>query len=188
MLYDRVLKDDIEVYINYRVSALNSSVENSCIYFNGTANLFTSFSSYSKSLSDCVSSLKALTGVNDYYTLSFIFNVYKSYVRCASDRLLHCVDTFSDLFTLKFVTTFISDSCDVYENYKHSLRCRDIVPLTACFQHSNTAMRIFQSLDKLCDIYTYFLEDIQLLREKDFQKAESLREMLRTYNYPTDLC
>ena len=117
-----------------------------------------------------------------------MFVIYKDYVRCSSDLMLPYVDVFSDLFTVDFVKNFLINSCNTYQNYNRSLFYGKVTPLVNCFDHSDTAKALFRCLDTLSDVFSNFREDLQLLRESDFQKSEELREMLRKYNFPTDLC
>lgn len=188
ILYDRVMIKDVDLFVSYKFDSLYRSIENVTPYFDTSISRCKSFLPYADSLSDCVSSLKHITGVDDRFTLAYMFVIYKDYVRCSSDLMLPYVDTFSDLFTINFVEKFIINSCNTYQNYKQSLEYNKLIPLVHCFSHSDTAKAIFSCLDRLCDIFSYFREDLQLLRESDFQNAERLREMLRTYKYPTNLC
>lgn len=188
LLYDRVMIKDDDVFLSYKLDSLYRSIENVTPYFDTSITRCKSFLPYSDSLSDCVSKLKDITGVDDRFTLAYMFVIYKDYIRCSSDLMLPYVDTFSDLFTINFVEKFIVNSCNTYQNYKQSIEYNKLVPLVHCFYHSDTAKSVFNCLNRLCDIFSYFREDLQLLRESDFQKAESLREMLREYKYPTDLC
>lgn len=188
LLYDRVLDKDDDTFVSYKLACLNRSIENCIPYFDTSISRCSSFLRYSNSLSDCVEQLKKLTGVDDRYTLSYMFCVYKDYIRCSSDRMLTYVETFYDLFSFDFVKNFIIQSTNTYQNYLNTLQYNKSRPLVDCWSHSDIVKHIFACLNRLCDIYTLFREDIQLLREKDFQKAESLREMLRDYKYPTNLC
>lgn len=188
MLYDRVMIKDDSSYLDYKLEQLNKSIERSCMFFDNSVLTFKVMSPNAETLYNTVAKLKYVTGIDDTYTLSYMFQVYKNYVRCASDKLLYCVDTFNDLFTVDFVKNFLIDSLDVYKNYKDSLDYNKVFPITSCFTHSDTARAIFDCLNILCDVYSYFLEDIQLIRESDFQKQEKVRELLRTYNYPVNLC
>ena len=187
-LYDRVMIKDDSSFVVYKLEQLNKSVERSCMFFDSTALTFKSMSKYADVLYNTVDKLKSVTGIDDTYTLSYVFQVYKNYVRCASDRLLYCVETFNDLFTVDFVEQFLIKSLDVYQNYKDSLDYNKSFPIISCFTHNDTARAVFDCLNVLCDVYSYFLEDIQMIRESDFQKAETIREMLREYNYPVNLC
>ena len=187
-LYDRVLIKDDDTFVTYKLNALNRSIENSRPYFDTSISHCQSFLPYSRSLSDCIASLKSLTSIDDSYTLAYIFVIYKDYVRCSSDLMLPYVNVFSDLFTVDFVKNFLVNSCDTYQNYKRTLFYGKTLPLINCFDHSDTAKVLFRCLDTLCDVFSNFREDLQLLRERDFQKSEELREMLRKYNFPTDLC
>lgn len=188
MLYDRVMIKDDFSYLDYKLEQLNKSVERSCMFFDNSALSFKTIAPNAETLYNTVEKLKSLTCIDDSYTLSYMFQVYKNYVRCASDKLLYCVDTFNDLFTIAFVKNFLIDSLNVYKNYKDSLEYNKVFPITLCFTHNDTARAIFDCLNILCDVYSYFLEDIQLIRESDFQKQEKVRELLRTYNYPVNLC
>lgn len=187
-LYDRVMIKDDSSFLDYKLEQLNKSIERSCMFFDNSALSFKTIAPNAETLYNTVLKLKSITGIDDTYTLSFMFQVYKSYVRCASDKLLYCVDTFNDLFTVDFVKNFLVDSLNVYKNYKDSLEYNKVFPITSCFTHNDIARAIFDCLNILCDVYSYFLEDIQLIRESDFQKQEKVRELLRTYNYPVNLC
>lgn len=187
-LYDRIMIRDDSSYLDYKLEQLNKSIERSCMFFDNSALSFKAIAPNAETLYNTVAKLKSVTGIDDTYTLSYMFQVYKNYVRCASDKLLYCVDNFCDLFTVDFVKNFLIDSLNVYKNYKDSLEYNKVFPITSCFTHSDTARVIFDCLNILCDVYSYFLEDIQLIRESDFQKQEKVREMLRTYNYPVNLC
>lgn len=187
-LYDRVLIKDDDTFVTYKLNTLNRSIETVCPYFDSSFTNCQSFLPYSRSLSDCISTLKTLTSIDDSYTLAYIFVIYKDYVRCSSDLMLPYVDVFSDLFTVDFVKNFLINSCNTYQNYKRSLYYGKVTPLINCFDHSDTAKALFRCLDTLCDVFSNFREDLQLLRESDFQKSEELREILRKYNFPTDLC
>lgn len=187
-LYDRVMIKDDSSYLDYKLEQLNKSIERSCMFFDNSALSFKAIAPNAVTLYNTVEKLKSITGIDDTYTLSYLFQVYKNYVRCASDKLLYCVDTFNDLFTIDFVKNFLIDSLNVYKNYKDSLDYNKVFPITSCFTHSDTARAIFDCLNILCDVYSYFLEDIQMIRESDFQKQEKVRELLRTYNYPVNLC
>lgn len=188
ILYDRIMIKDDSSYLDYKLEQLNKSIERSCMFFDNSALSFKAFAPNAETLYNTVEKLKSITGIDNTYTLSYMFQVYKNYVRCASDKLLYCVDSFSDLFTVDFVKNFLIDSLNVYKNYKDSLEYNKVFPITSCFTHSDTARAIFDCLNILCDVYSYFLEDIQLIRESDFQKQEKVRELLRTYNYPVNLC
>lgn len=187
-LYDRVMIKDDSSYLDYKLEQLNKSIDCSCMFFDNSALSFKAIAPNAEMLYNTVEKLKSITGIDDTYTLSYMFQVYKNYIRCASDKLLYCVDTFNDLFTVDFVKNFLVDSLNVYKNYKDSLEYNKVFPITSCFTHSDTARAIFDCLNILCDVYSYFLEDIQLIRESDFQKSETIREMLREYNYPVNLC
>lgn len=187
-LYDRVLIKDDDTFISYKLSALNRSIENISSYFDTSISRCQSFLPYAQSFSDCIANLKGLLNIDDSYTLAYVFVIYKDYVRCSSDLMLPYVNVFSDLFTVDFVKQFLINSTNTYQNYKRSLYYGKTTPLINCFFHSDTAKALFRCLDTLCDVFSFFRQDLQLLRENDFQKSEKIREMLRTYNFPLDLC
>ena len=170
ILYDRVMIKDDDMFVSYKLDSLYRSIENATPYFDTSISRCKLFLPYADLLSDCVSNLKHLTGVDDRFTLAYMFVIYKDYVRCSSDLMLPYVDTFSDLFTINFVEKFILNSCNTYQNYKQSLEYNKLIPLVHCFSHSDTAKAIFNCLNRLCDIFCYFREDLQLLRESDFYK------------------
>lgn len=187
-LYDRVLKREDNSYIEYKLTMLHKQVHRTSIFFDNENLNLSSLSDYSDILAIYVNKMRQITGINDNYTLSYIFTIYKNYVRCASDKLLYCVDTFTDLFTIDFVKEFLNHSTNTYQNYLDGCRYNKYIPLINCFEYNDTCHELFKVLNSLCNIYDKFSDDIQEIKENDFQKAESIREMLRNYKFPTDLC
>ena len=185
ILYDRVLRVDSSLLVEYKIASLCRHVSKDISFFNLYFASLPDFKSYSHQYSSSISWLKNnLT--SDIYTLSFVFNVYRDYIRVSSDVMLRYVNSFSDLFSVDFVKNFVVSSSDIYSNYIDSINSS--IPLVNCFSHSSFCSDLFFHLDSLLNIYTLYSNHVATVRETEFQSTFRLKSSLKKLEFPKELC
>ena len=185
ILYDRVLRVDSSFLVEYKLASLCRHVSKDISFFNLDFASLPDFKFYSHQYSSSISWLKN-NFTSDIYTLSFVFNVYRDYIRVSSDVMLRYVNGFSDLFSVDFVKNFVVSSSDIYSNYIDSINSS--IPLVDCFSHSSFCSDLFFHLDSLVNIYTLYSNHVATVRETEFQSTCRLKSSLKRLEFPKELC
>ena len=185
ILYDRVLRVDSSLLVEYKLASLCRHVSKDISFFNLDFASLPDFKYFSYQYSSSISWLKN-NFTSDIYTLSFVFNVYRDYIRVSSDVMLRYVNSFSDLFSIDFVKNFIISSSDLYSNYIDSIKSS--IPLVNCFSHSSFCSDFFFHLDSLVNIYTLYSNHVATVRDADFQSTFRLKSSLKKLEFPKELC